>query len=314
MKKKILFFLNPKSNDGYSIWSWKSAREKYSVLPKDPIDITKVENLSKFIKEDNPEIVAIAGGDGTINSVCTAVYKLKKKPLLTILPFGRGNALSYCFGIETADKAIDVLFKQPKMVDIDIMKTSDKNYPFGIFNISAGFDARVIHNRMYNKYIGFKSYVLSSIRSVLRHQEQQIRFTIDHGVTLRATASSIVVAKSPIIPLLNFLPFIDKDYVISQDAKLNDGFLDCTLFSSKYAYMSNLRLKGFKHPLYSEMGKVHFKARHIKIEGEPYVQVDGDPILQKGELEIEIVPQALSFLRNTDRAIDKNYLPFIVNE
>jgi diacylglycerol kinase family enzyme len=200
------------------------------------------------------------------------------------------------------EKAVYVLTKKPKTITIDILKTNIPKKEIGIFNISVGFDARIIHIRDNYRYIGLLSYALSGIRGFFMHSEKEMKFTIDRLVTLNATASSLVIANCPII---------GQNYVIASDAKLNDGLLDCTLFSTKYAYLTNLRLKGFKHPLYSEMGKVHFKARSIRIEGEPFVQIDGDPAMSTHGLEVEIAPNQLTFLRNNKENIDMLYQPFI---
>jgi diacylglycerol kinase family enzyme len=70
-------------------------------------------------------------------------------------------------------------------------------------------------------------------------------------------------------------------------------------------------LQGFKHPLYTELGKVHFKASHIRIEGEPFVQIDGDPVVHKEGIEIKILPKQLTFLRNKKEAINQQYMPFL---
>jgi diacylglycerol kinase family enzyme len=72
-----------------------------------------------------------------------------------------------------------------------------------------------------------------------------------------------------------------------------------------------MRLRGFKHPLYSELGKVRFKAKHISIEGDPFVQIDGDPVRHKGKIEVEILPSQITFLRNKDKNINQEYLPFV---
>src|SRR5258708_4052666 len=107
-RDEILFVINPKSKEGSAIKIWRKVRYKYSFLPKDPVDLTTA-SLEKIIKERKPRLVVIAGGDGTINAVCRTVSQLQKKPLLTILPFGFGNALSYCLGVDTMEKAIDVI-------------------------------------------------------------------------------------------------------------------------------------------------------------------------------------------------------------
>lgn len=297
----VLYLLNPKANDGGAGGNWSKVVQKYPQL-KDSLDITKIKNLSSFIEKEAPEVIAIAGGDGTINSVTNAIFPLRKKPLLTIFPMGTGNALAYCFGVETIDKAMDVLLHHRERIAIDVMETNIPNYKIGVFNISVGFDARVVHTHTNYRYIGLRSYIISGIVSLIIHPEKEMTFTIDHEVTFRATACSLMIANCPII---------GQNYVVSQEAKVNDGVLDCTLFSTKYDYFANLRLRGFRHPLYSELGKTYFKAKHIRIAGEPFIQIDGDPVTEKNDIDIEIVPRTIAFLRNDKKHIDQRYLPFI---
>ncbi len=302
MTDNILYLLNPNSNEGRARRKWQKFANRFSFIPRSPVEVTVSSDFIKLINENKPKIIAIAGGDGTINAVCNAVLKLQQKPLIAILPFGLGNALAFCLGVENVEKAAYVLSEKPNTITIDILKTNLPQKEIGVFNISAGFDARIVHFRDNFRYIGLRSYALSAVRGFLWHQEKEMKLIIDHKVTLNATASSLAIANCPII---------GQNYVIAQGAKLNDGVLDCTLFSSKYAYFTNLRLKGFKHPFYSELGKVHFKAKHIRIEGEPFVQIDGDPALITQGLDVEILPKQLTFLRNKKENIDILYQPFI---
>jgi len=300
--KDLLFLINPKSSSGNAVRIWQNARKKYPILPEDPIDITKI-NITSVLKKEKPKIVVIAGGDGTINAVCSEVSKMQEKPLLSIMPLGFGNALSYCLGVENLEKAVSVITNPDKKITIDLMKTNIPGHERGVFSISAGFSARIVFQRQAYRYIGFGSYIISTIQSVFSHPENEITFTIDHSVTLTAKASSLIIANSPVIGL---------NYTVAPNARLNDGFLDGTLISTKYAELTNIRLRGFKHPLYSEIGKVRFKARHISIEGEPFVQIDGDPANQKAKIEIEILPSQVTFLRNSDKNIDQEFLPFVL--
>lgn len=302
MENDILFLLNPYSNEGKARNNWRKFAKKFPLLPENPVDISLEPDLTKTINKYKPKIIAIAGGDGTINAVCNAIIKMNHKPELAILPFGFGNALAYCFGVETVEKAVHVLIDKPNSITIDVFDTNIPQKHIGIFNVSVGFDARIVHIRDNYRYIGLGSYILSGIRGILFHPETEMKFTIDHSVTLNATASSLVIANCPII---------GQNYVIASNAKLNDGLLDCTLFSTKYDYVTNLRLKGFKHPFYSEVGKLHFKAKHIRIEGEPFVQIDGDPVISKEKLEVEVSPKKVTFLRNLNKNVDILYKPFI---
>jgi diacylglycerol kinase (ATP) len=302
MERKVLYVINPQSNESRAQGNWNQIRKKYDFLPERPVDITQLSDVSGYIRDFAPDVIAIGGGDGTINAICKAILNFPVKPSLSILPLGFGNALSYCFGVETIDKAIETLRDSERTVTIDVLKTNVPPYEVAVFNMGIGFDARIVHSRMNNKYIGLRSYVLAAVRTFFSHPENEIKLTIDNVVTLRAKASSLVVANCPII---------GHNYVVSPDARLNDGLLDCTLFSTKYAYLTNLRLRGFKHPLYSELGKVRFKASHIRIEGEPFVQIDGDPVVHTEGVEIEVLRDQVTFLRNSDDKIDQLYRPFI---
>ncbi len=300
--RDTLFLLNPKANYKASKKMWDKIYKKYSDLPKNPVDITKI-NLLHVLRKKKYKLIVIAGGDGTINHVVSNVSKIKNKPDLAIIPMGFGNALSYCLGVETVAKALDVIRKKQEKITIDIMKTNIPGHERGVFNISIGFDAKIIHLKNDFEYIGMVSYLFSTVKSFFSHTEKEITFIIDHSKKLSATASSLSIANCPIL---------GQNYVISPTAKLDDGLLDCTLFSTKYAYLTNLRLAGFKHPLYTELGKVRFKASHVRIEGEPFVQVDGDPVIQSEGIEIEIMKSHVTFLRNSDNKIKQVYRPFVI--
>lgn len=298
--RDTLYILNPESQGGRGLYAWKVIKKKYPQLPENPVNITR-DDILEVIKDRKPEIIVIAGGDGAINSVCRIVSKLKQKPVLSILPLGTGNALSYCFGVETIEKAVDVVFKRDRKVTIDLMKTNISGHDIGVMDISVGVDARSIFHRQDFRYIGWGAYFASGLRSLFFHPEEEITFTIDHKVTLSAKASSLFVANCPVI---------GHNYLISPNAKLNDGLLDCTLFSTKYAFITNIRLQGFKHPLYTELGKVRFKAANIKIEGGPFVQIDGDPVAHKRAIEISILPSEVTFLSNSNENIKQENIPF----
>src|SRR6185312_11777567 len=122
--KKTLFLLNPISNESTGKKRWQAIQGKNTFLPKEPVDVTKISDLAAFIAEKQPEMVVMAGGDGTVNKVCQAVLSLKKKPTLALLPIGFGNALSYCLGVETVEKAIAVIRNPQETLTIDLFKTT----------------------------------------------------------------------------------------------------------------------------------------------------------------------------------------------
>ncbi len=301
--KNVLFLINPLANENLAVNVWKNYQKKHKDLPKNPVNVLDVKNIKKLIEEKSPDIVAVAGGDGTINEIASAILTLKNKPAVAILPFGFGNALSYCLGVETIEKSLFVLKNAKNTLAVDVMKTNIDSSSVGLFNISMGFDARIVYDRMHDRYIGLRSYIVSAAKNFIFHPKKRLIITVNDQFFLDATASSLVVANAPTI---------GKNYLIAPNARLNDGLLDCTLFSTKYAYLTNMRLKGFKHPFYSEEGKIHFKAKKIRIDGDPFVQIDGNPFKSQDGIEIIIKKKAINFLRNEKSLIDQNHDSFIL--
>lgn len=299
---KILYLLNPSSNENMALKQWNKLRKCHSFLPEKPVNILEIDDLAAFLKEKNPDMVVIVGGDGTVNKVCQAILPLGKKPILAILPMGFGNALSYCLGVETEEKAIKVIRNPKEKLTIDLFKTTIPEVPIGVFTMGVGFDGQVVHTRMKQRYIGIRSYALAIIQSYFTHIERKMTLTVDNSITITGIASTLMIANAPTI---------GKNFISSEEAKLNDGLLDCTLFSSHYAYLTNLRLRGFKHPLYSGKNKVNFRAKHLKISGDQFAQVDGDPAIHVRPIEIEVLPKEVTFLRNSTEEIILPITPFI---
>ena len=156
---------------------------------------------------------------------------------------------------------------------------------------------------MKDRYLLGRSYILSAIKSFFVHPQQRLTITVDDSFVLETTATSLSIANCPVI---------GHNFVLAPNAQLNDGLLDCTLFSSKIAYFSNLRFKGFKHPLYSEEGKVYFKAKkNVKIIGDPYIQIDGDAYYKQKELQVTVIKNEIRFLCNEKSQVDMNADPFV---
>ena len=298
----ILYLVNPTANDGKAMDSWQEVRGYCKHASREPVDMTKISDLPSFLAEEKPQTIVIGGGDGTINAVCKAVLTLPKKPLLAVLPLGYGNAVSYCLGVETIQKACDVIHRRPATLTIDLFKTTVPQFPIGVFTMGVGVDGRIVDTTARYRYIGIRSYIISGIISVIQHVEKMLTLTIDKRVTISGTAAALAITNAPII---------GKNVTQSDGAKLNDGLLNCILFSSNYAYFTNLRLRGFKHPLYSQREKMYFNAKHIRIEGDHYVQVDGDAMIHREPIDIEVLPKAVTFLRNDSTNIVLSPLPFI---
>lgn len=268
--RKILAVLNPESDNGKSLYKWR--KEVLPVLKiRDNWIKKEPSNLLNLIKKIQPKIVVVGGGDGTLNFVARTILNMTptKRPLFAVLPLGHGNAVAYNLGIDSIHEAAELLIDSRNTTRIDVIKTNIPNHPYCLFNISLGFDAQIVKFHQDTKYIGFFSYVISGIRSIIDYHPRNLSLLIDFKVKLTSETVSLIVANGP---------YIGHKYEITPESSMSNGHLDCVLFPSKYAYLTNLRWRGFVHPLYSKKGKVYFQAKTVEINNAKYIQIDGDPI------------------------------------
>lgn len=108
--------------------------------------------------ESKYDIVAAAGGDGTVNEVASVLAGTNT--ILGILPSGSGNGFAMHLGLgRDAIKAFEIL-KKENIILVDTCKVNDKFF----INVSGlGFDARVAYLTKFNKKRGFWPYFMTSL-------------------------------------------------------------------------------------------------------------------------------------------------------
>jgi diacylglycerol kinase family enzyme len=85
-------------------------------------------------------------------------------------------------------------------------------------------------------------------------------------------------------------------WVVAPKARIDDGYLDVTIFDIRaYNYLINFPLIYFG--AYQRLLK-HFKARRVVIRGEMlHAQYNGEILPPRRELELKVLPKALSVIR-----------------
>lgn len=117
------------------------------------------------------DIVAAAGGDGTISDVVNGLYLANKSDVkLGVIPIGSGNDLAWDLGISTdIETAVSRLFNG-EIVKIDIGRIEDEYGRSRVFdnNLGIGFDATVvIETETITRLHGFLKYLLAVIRTII---------------------------------------------------------------------------------------------------------------------------------------------------
>lgn len=226
----------------------------------------------------------VAGGDGTLNEVASAIYT-KPGISLGIVPRGSGNGLALHLRIPlNTEKALKVAFSE-NTIPCDVGLLNDKPF-FSVAGV--GFDAMVADRFARMKGRGMKNY----IRAVMRHYPgykpsvYEIRIK---GKTISEKALMISFANSN---------QFGNNTSLSPDASLTDGLIDlcimhkppvpAALILSPLLFLKKMNRTGYLKILRTEKAE-------IKVPLPAFYHIDGDPyVLECPEISIGILPQTLN--------------------
>ncbi len=250
--------------------------------------------LARVAISHGADIVAAAGGDGTLGEVLNAVYGTKAK--LGILPLGTGNDFSRTLGIGVdLDGAIRALFGgHSRTIDIGRATYGEQSRLF--LNIAGcGFDslvARRINARRAHpfwKHVGgVAAYLAAAALELQRLRPARLRLKLDGELLdTRALLCAVANAKS-----------YGGGMQVAPDASLDDGLFDicviqdATKMEFLRAFPGVFRGAHIHHPRV-----IMRRARKVEIwcDRDWPVLVDGE-LVGTPPMTFEIVPGAVEVM------------------
>lgn len=215
-KQKIRFILNPVA--GKSSKNDLPERIK-QVLRSDRFDyeicVTEYAGHASMLAQEavdfHYDVVAVAGGDGSINEVGTKL--IGTDIAMALLPCGSGNGLSRCLNIPLdLSKALD-LINRMAVCRIDTVTVND--VPF-ISIAGTGYDAQVADDYAHDHRHGFNTYLRYIVKNYFILGEKEYTLILgDRHFTTKAFFISFANSNQ-----------MGYDVPISPKASLWDGKVD----------------------------------------------------------------------------------------
>jgi diacylglycerol kinase (ATP) len=247
--------------------------------------------LAKEYTKSKTHIIIAVGGDGTANEVINGImsFSTEERPIFYVLANGTANdfvrgELQHF----TINKFLQSLCAQKNTsIDIGLVSINEKSNYF--LNIAdAGIGGKVDSQR---KYFGGKfSYFSAILRGFLWYKKPNVSIKMND---IEMTGPLLMMA------ICNGKMFGD-GLIIAPDAKIDDGFLNLSLFSkvSMIDYLRNLsRLRSGIKLDHVEVS--YFKCQKVELkvkEGELFTETDGE-LFESGDVTYEIVLQAIRLLK-----------------
>ena len=181
-RKKVLVLINPNSGKKNSKESVLDALNVFSAnnyqmeiyLSQKPMDVTRYieENGKRF------DVVAVFGGDGTLNEATNGLMKLKHKPVISYFPTGTMNDFGTNFGLTNDMKQCANIACAGHIESFDVGKINSR-----YFNYVAGFGA--FCNVSYEtkqelkKQIGNLAYIIKAIHEIPNLHPYHVKMNLD---------------------------------------------------------------------------------------------------------------------------------------
>lgn len=289
-RKKVLVLINPNSGKKNSKESVLDALNVFSAnnyqmeiyLSQKPMDVTRYieENGERF------DVVAVFGGDGTLNEATNGLMKLKHKPVISYFPTGTMNDFGTNFGLTNDMKQCATVSCAGNIESFDVGKMNSR-----YFNYVAGFGA--FCNVSYEtkqelkKQIGNLAYIIKAIHEIPNLHPYHVKMNLDGKVFEKDLMFGLIINGNRVAGF---------EMVEQADNTFKDGLFDIILVehTPNPLELYNYPL-GVLHPELNMKYVERYQAKSIIIESQEKLAwtLDGEEGEETLVASIENISQAL---------------------
>ena len=289
-RKKVLVLINPNSGKKNSKESVLDALNVFSAnnyqmeiyLSQKPMGVTCYieENGERF------DVVAVFGGDGTLNEATNGLMKLKHKPVISYFPTGTMNDFGTNFGLTNDMKQCANIACVGHIESFDVGKMNSR-----YFNYVAGFGA--FCNVSYEtkqelkKQIGNLAYIIKAIHEIPNLHPYHVKMNLDGKVFEKDLMFGLIINGNRVAGF---------EMVEQADNTFKDGLFDIILVehTPNLLELYNYPL-GVLHPELNMKYVERYQAKSIIIESQEKLAwtLDGEEGEETLVARVENISQAL---------------------
>ncbi len=243
--------------------------------------------------EAGADVVVVAGGDGTVMAVATALAHTGTA--LALLPTGTGNLLARNLELPLElPAAVEVaLGGRPRQLDVGCATLDGDRATVRRFTVMAGigFDAAMMADASpaLKARLGWPAYVLSAVRH-LRDDAMKCTIITDDGPPRQRRVRAVLVAN---------VGRLQGGVELLPDARPDDGLLDVAVVAPR-GPVDWLRVAGrvLRSSRVSDRRLERLRVRRVEVRTTRprQCEYDGDPVGRATLLQVNVEPGALTVL------------------
>lgn len=289
-RKRVLVLINPNSGkknskeyvlDALNLFSANNYQMEIYLSQK-PMDVTHYieENGERF------DVVAVFGGDGTLNEATNGLMKLNHKPIISYFPTGTMNDFGTNFGLTNDMKQCANIACAGHIESFDVGKINSR-----YFNYVAGFGA--FCNVSYEtkqelkKQIGNLAYIIKALHEIPNLHPYHVKMNLDGRVFEKDLMFGLIINGNRVAGF---------EMVEQADNTFKDGLFDIILVehTPNPLELYNYPL-GVLHPELNMKYVERYQAKSIIIESQEKLAwtLDGEEGKETLVACVENISQAL---------------------
>lgn len=291
MKKKIFFVINPASGSNRKMqthlpgWIEAYLPDHFSY----EIHYTEYAGHARkmaeeVVKRDDISVLAVAGGDGSINEVLPVI--VHSHVALAILPVGSGNGLARHLGYPMNIKKVLRNFDAGRVEMVDVAKSGQLLF---CSNAGAGFDGFIAKSFSNHARRGFWGYAFSIVRHLFFYKPFVYEL-ISEKETRTGEAFMITFFNS------NQHGFNVK---MAKEASVTDGLLEVYIVHKFPKWLAPFYVVAIFlgwHKRYKGIIHCQGKKFSLRMNQATDFHIDGEEVGKVDSVDIESIPLSLKVL------------------
>jgi diacylglycerol kinase (ATP) len=241
------------------------------------------------------DLIAVAGGDGTIHTAVNALGPDFPPTPLAVLPLGTGNDLCRTLAIPLDPLEAVELLPAGKRRAIDLIQIKGADSRYAINAVTGGFSGRVAHDvtSELKGFLGPFAYLAGALGTVANPPSYVLTIRFNDDVPEVFEALNIVVANGRTAA---------GGFVIAPNANPEDGLLDVVVVrSGDIIDLSIIAARLMEGDYLADENVVYRRVKRVEINSEPPLPVSIDGELSEGShFVFEAVPQTLQIVVGPD--------------
>lgn len=296
--RKLIYLVNPISGTSKKevVIKMIEARTRQQGLPFEILYTTANGNYD-FVKDkiynENITDVILAGGDGTVNHVVSALHD--EEVNFGIIPMGSGNGLALSAGIpKSPAKALSIIFDGTASY-VDAFRINEQ---FSCMLSGLGFDAYVAHEFATKASRGLLTYTQQSLSHYFKAHPYQFEILLK-DFCFYTDAFLISIANSN---------QFGNNFTIAPHANLSDGLLDIVIVQKMnkarlpFAVLKQIRGNNKLQELVEDLTSkniLYFQTTSLTIKNLKHApfHIDGEPKETAEEYKIEVIPGCFKLIQ-----------------